>query len=230
LIAEYLLTQDIAPDSAGSHPGAIYAPTWILADEASEPMAVAAEAQRIVDHVQVTEYQHHTEIDEATGTYRTDCSGFASYVLQRVAPAHLAMIPKEPDHAHPRAFKYHAFFSSLEADQAGWHAIRHLVNVRRGDIVAWRHPDPIQPGEDTGHVLVVAARPAVETANTYSVRVYDASHDHYNTDTRTANVTGVGSGTIRLQVDDTGVPVAFQFKIGDQFHTYPIAIGRLEAL
>ena len=44
------------------------------------------------------------------------------------------------------------------------------------------------------------------------------------------SVTGVGSGTIRLQVDGTGVPVAFQFKIGDQFHTYPIAIGRLEAL
>jgi Concanavalin A-like lectin/glucanases superfamily len=29
LIAEYLLTQDIAPDSAGSHNGIIYAPTWI---------------------------------------------------------------------------------------------------------------------------------------------------------------------------------------------------------
>lgn len=29
LIAEYLLTQDIAPDSAGSHNGIIYFPTWI---------------------------------------------------------------------------------------------------------------------------------------------------------------------------------------------------------
>jgi len=29
LMAEYLLTQDIAPDSAGSHNGFIYAPTWI---------------------------------------------------------------------------------------------------------------------------------------------------------------------------------------------------------
>ncbi len=31
LIAEYLLTQDIAPDSAGSHPGTIAAPTWLPA-------------------------------------------------------------------------------------------------------------------------------------------------------------------------------------------------------
>ena len=32
LVAEYLLTQDIAPDTAGAHTGAIYSATWIPVD------------------------------------------------------------------------------------------------------------------------------------------------------------------------------------------------------
>jgi hypothetical protein len=33
LVAEYLLTQDIAPDSAGDHNGIIHSPIWIFKDE-----------------------------------------------------------------------------------------------------------------------------------------------------------------------------------------------------
>jgi hypothetical protein len=33
LVAEYLLTQDISPDSVGDHNGIIHTPVWISKDE-----------------------------------------------------------------------------------------------------------------------------------------------------------------------------------------------------
>lgn len=192
---------------------------------------VAAEGERIVDNVRYTDYRHHTEVDESTGTYIMDCSGFVSYVLERVAPALLAMIPKEVDQPWPRAFEFYEYFSALKRQQSdGWDPIPRLPDVRRGDIIAWRHPGAIKPQEDTGHVLIVNQTPSAHADDIYSVSVYDSSDIPHNGDTRQDGVTGVGMGEIKFRADSDGRPTSFQFKVRDLWYSDPIAIARPEAL
>ena len=71
---------------------------------------IAGEALAILDNTQHTTYQHDIFIDEATGTYNVDCSGFVSYILGRVAPAHVELIPTHGTEPRLLAQDYHTFF------------------------------------------------------------------------------------------------------------------------
>src|SRR5271170_7912161 len=142
---------------------ALITPGWaqslraMLDAAADNPLAdrVAAEARHILATVRHTDYQHHSHIDPATGTYDCDCSEFVGYILEKVAPANYRLIPKEPNHVRPRAFKYCDYFRSLPDDAPGWHPIHKITSVRAGDIIAWRAPDIVRD-EDTGHVMIAA--------------------------------------------------------------------------
>jgi hypothetical protein len=81
-------------------------------------LQVAGEALRIVDNTRHTTYQHDIFIDEATGTYNADCSGFVSYILGRVAPAHLDLIPTHGMEPRLLAQDYHTFFRRSRPRQA----------------------------------------------------------------------------------------------------------------
>jgi len=195
---------------------------------------MAAQAQFIVDSLQQTDYQHTEKVDVDRGVYDVDCNAFVSFVMQRAAPAHYAMIPKETTQLRPRAFEYYVFFSSLTPESTGgWHRIDFLRDARRGDLIAWRFPT-VEKGHDTGHVLVVAETPVSDASGIFSVRIYDSAAQPHFDDTRGDNSgefkTGVGSGVIKFKVDNAGRPTSFQFSPADQFKTLPIAIGRIEPL
>jgi hypothetical protein len=76
-------------------------PRLLLAEQA------AWHAEFSVNNLQQTAYQHaeNISIDVDRGRYDCDCSGFVSFVLERAAPDHYAMIPKEADQPRPRAFE-----------------------------------------------------------------------------------------------------------------------------
>lgn len=195
---------------------------------------LASQAEFIVNHLQQTDYQYTEYIDVPDGVYDCDCSSFVSFVLQGVVPRHYAMVPVETDRPRPRAFEYYLFFSSLTPESTnGWHRIDFLRDVRRGDIVAWRFPE-IRPGQDTGHVFFVAAEPTMIDSDLFAVRVYDSAAGPHFDDTRGTGKgkfpNGVGSGILKLRVDDTGTPIAFQFGPSAPFVTLPISIGRVEPL
>jgi hypothetical protein len=198
------------------------------------PDQVAAQAEFIVNNLRQTDYQHAEHIDVDRGIYDCDCNGFAGFVLERAAPGHYAMIPKEPGQPRPRAFKYYNFFSSLTPQSAdGWHQIDFLRDTRRGDIIAWRFPD-IEKDHNTGHVLVAAGTPELDESGIFTLRVYDSASQPHFRDTRGDGPgqfpDGVGYGALKFQIDDAGRPTAFQFAPSDQFTSLPIAIGRLEPL
>jgi hypothetical protein len=190
---------------------------------------IGAEAERIVNNVKHTHYQYEMIVDASNGTYLMDCSEFVSYVLEQTAPQHLVTIPRAAGVELPRAFEFYNYFHTIQSNNDGWHPIHRLANASRGDVIAWRIPGPIEPGKDTGHVFIVAERPMAQSEGIYRVFAYDSSDIPHNDDTRQTGVTGVGSGIISFQVDASGAPIAFQFKIGDSFHNYPVAIGRPEA-
>ena len=191
---------------------------------------VAAEARRIVKTLEHTKYQHKTEIDEATGTFNVDCSGFVSYVLQRVTPERYAEIPKEAKQNRPRAFKYYEFFAALSVGPSdGWRRLPHLWDCKRGDIIAWRFKQ-IESGKDTGHVLIVAGEPELLTDGNVAVPVYDSAatpHFDDSRDTPGDPQTGVGRGTLVFEVDDDGSPVAVQFSPAARLLHHQIAVGSL---
>jgi cell wall-associated NlpC family hydrolase len=96
-------------------------------------------AAAIVAGARETRYSYDTTIDAAQGIDNTDCSGFVGYLLERVAPAQLALVPKEPGQPLPRAFKYQEFFADLAAGRhaPGWEAVTRLADAQPGDILAW---------------------------------------------------------------------------------------------
>jgi hypothetical protein len=77
------------------------------------PQQIAAQAELIVNNLEQTDYQYTEQIDVDQGIYDCDCNGFVGLVLQRTAPDHYALVPKETDQPRPRAFEYYDFFNSL---------------------------------------------------------------------------------------------------------------------
>jgi len=200
----------------------------------SLPGQMAAQAELIVNNVKQTDYQHTEKVDVDRGIYDCDCNGFVSIVMERSAPDHYAMIPKEADQPRPRAFEYYDFFSTLTPESTGgWHRIDFLKDARRGDIIAWRFPQ-ILKGHNTGHVLIAAETPVADDEGIYKLRVYDSAAQPHFEDTRGSGAgqfaSGVGTGFINFKVDEKGRPAEFQFSPGDKFEAQTIAIGRVEAL
>jgi hypothetical protein len=180
---------------------------------------IAEQAESIVNSLTHTVYQHTDNIDPAAGIYDTDCNGFVAYVLSFAAPGLVELIAPQTRPTRPLAYEYYDYFASLPPESTGgWSRIEVLADVRRGDIMTWRFPE-IVPGENTGHVLIVAETPSLDPSGEFFVvRVYDSADTAHFDDTRApggkpspTGATGVGSGFINFKIDDMGRPVAFLF-------------------
>jgi hypothetical protein len=205
-----------------------------MGPEPEVPLAgqVAGQAEFIVNTLRQTDYQYTENIDAGNGVYDCDCSQFANFVLSRVAPDHYAALVAAAGEPVPRAFDYYDFFSSLAPEAGdGWQQVTVLADAARGDLIAWRLP--LEPGHDTGHVVIVAGTPATDDQGTFAVRVYDSAIVPHFEDTRGDGPgqwpSGVGSGFINFQAGNDGQPAAFQFSppLSSPFTSLPIAIGRL---
>jgi len=144
-------------------------------------------------------------------------------------------IPVEPQQPRPRAFEYFNFFASLTPDSSGgWRRVDKLEDASRGDVMAWRFPT-IEPGEDTGHVMILAESPTPDPSGKFFVvRIYDSAAEAHFDDTRMPQgqpspkgTTGVGSGFINILTDGENRPIAYLFAPpADAEYSYrPIAIG-----
>lgn len=201
-------------------------------------LRIADEVLRILENTRHTNYQHDIYIDKATGTYDVDCSGFVEYVLSRVAPNHLNLIPLSAGETRLLAYNFEEFFASLPTETTdGWRQIPNLRDARRGDLIAWYLRDEL-PG-DTGHVFWVAEQPVLvdpatpTTMATMAVMAYDSSDIRHYDDSRGPGPdqfkTGVGWGILHLQIDSAGRPRAYQFGLGDPIESDSrIAIARVE--
>jgi hypothetical protein len=194
--------------------------------------SVAAEGEAILLSVVHTVYQHDTYVDVATGTYDMDCSGYVGFVLQRIAPWHYEAVPYDSAAGRPLAFDFYDLFSELPQEGTdGWQPVQPFGDARRGDIVAWRS-DELEPGENTGHVFIVANDPEIFNDGVVSVLAYDSSDIRHYHDTRgrggNSPATSVGRGRIHFRFGDSGWE--FQFGPGDRYHECPVAIGRIQPL
>jgi hypothetical protein len=185
-------------------------------------------AERVITTLTSTAYVNGVqEMNVPPGTYRTDCSGWVSWLVRSTAPAAYDFVPIEYQRPYPRAFMYWQMFNAIGngASIPNWTAVRRLAEVAPGDIIAWTF-EPESQG-DSGHVLLVAAPPVINSNGTVAITVFDASSVPHNDDTRRYPPGGVGRGTILFQVDAQGAGTAFQFRTDFPFIAQPIRAGRL---
>jgi len=190
--------------------------------------ALVAEAERELSAMRTSHYEHHTHVDEATGLFDYDCSGFVGYALSHVSPAALHAIAEQTQRPRPLAKHFEA---ALAAPPAPWHAVARADELQPGDVIAWLEPADIV-SRNTGHVMIVARAPHhSDRANELVVGVIDSSHSqHGHSDTRHAgHHNGLGKGEIVLVVDAAGAATGFRWSNSARSHVHETAIrlGRL---
>ena len=216
---------------------------WLVTElKAAEPPAVGGplfqEATTEFRTMTATVYQHKTQADRATGSYRYDCVGFDSYALQRAAPQAWATVAKSTGIGKgriPSPARYRSFFAGLiEKPQPGWEAITRASALRPGDVVAWEHKTKTA----SGHAVVIGGAPQPGPDGSWSVEVYDSTSSPHGDDSRpkdqrarvlesTGRRSGLGHGVMAFMTDPaSGALTGIRWSPKANAVTVPIAAGR----
>jgi cell wall-associated NlpC family hydrolase len=158
----------------------------------------------------------------------TDCSGFVSYVISVFPRQYEAIRTLQPERKYPQAKIYMQFFNELKSDMPtrGWVKVNQVADLRSGDFIAWKKPEPAdgaKKGANTGHVAIVIGRqgPIEEsqvngkTIRFQSIRVIDSSSvKHFLPEqlpplSYMAHRDGVGKGVVRIILDDSNRPIGY---------------------
>ena len=156
-----------------------------------------------------TAYRHRTRISRSEGVYVWDCSAMVAWFLRKAAPeARKAMSKGRPV---ARDFHRQIARAPTKRPKRGWQRLRHIEDVRPGDLFAWVRP-PDFPSRNTGHTgfALEPARPVPELPGAYTLRILDATSLPHDEDTRDPEGEGgIGEGTILFFVGESGRGVAY---------------------
>ena len=196
---------------------------------AALPVSLIGEIDRELSAMRVTHYQHNTQVDEANGSFKYDCSGLLDYALSRALPDSLHALPHDTS-ARPLAGDIERYLRrGLSGSVNGWRAIVRVDELSAGDVVTWLATEDSKTG-DTGHVMVVRSEPVRNSKRPHEwlVEVADSTLSPHARDSRHEGETGLGTGTIGLVVDDRGAADAFYWKgaISERPKSTEIALGR----
>ncbi|MEG6504493.1 hypothetical protein [Nitratidesulfovibrio sp. 1201_IL3209] len=123
--------------------------------------ALYAEAVRVLSQVRSTRYTGNYVVDEETGRFELNCSGFLSMLLYEVNPSALATVDRSGKHYRPRAEDFHRSIlcAGPRGDGTGWLRLERVSDLRPGDVVAWLRPAERSASSATGHVMVALGGP-----------------------------------------------------------------------
>ena len=173
----------------------------------------------------------------------TDCSGLMNSLLERAESPSIDSLKRVAIRGRPQAKDYYDLISGGE----GFKRIDSVSEVLPGDIIAVKYlPGHVTLGsENTGHLMLVDARPVSRKSDTrpvvdgtkqWEVTVIDSSKSpHGKNDTRYgkdgSKRDGVGRGVFRLYSNAQGKPVGFSWSIEDSSNFYdaskrPMVVGR----
>ena len=202
----------------------------IVAPEAPKPLALDEEGARMLSAMRTTLYAHETKIDEATGHYELDCSGFVGYALARSRREAYDEL-RTATVKRPLAKHFVEFFQ--HGEHKAWKAIPRALDLAPGDVIAWLKPADVET-KNTGHVMIVREPPHVDPKHpdVVIVPIMDSTGvPHGNNDSRKATkATGIGTGEVLLIVDETGAPIGYRWSRGKKarIHLTTIALAGLQ--
>lgn len=164
--AESAANDVAAGDASPSPPAAEHMPNFGDQPATDGAKALYVEAVRVLSQVRSTRYTGSYVVDEDTGRFELNCSGFLSLLLYEVNPSALATVDRSGKHYRPRAEDFHR--SILRAgptgDGTGWLRLERVSDLRPGDVVAWLRPAERSASSATGHVMVALATPRLNPA------------------------------------------------------------------
>ena len=187
----------------------------------------ATDTLQRLDHIlrsmRVSEYTHKTEVDEAKGIYRLDCSALVDWVLKLSAPQAYEAVLRQTAHKRPLAEDYVAVMGDTRSN--GWNPLTRVDELQPGDVIAWTMPADIN-STNTGHVMFVFEKPQAIGVGRHSIRVADSSSSTHAADSRDDHAS-IGTGVIVL-VTEHERPVAYGWKGRDskRFYRTHIVLGR----
>jgi hypothetical protein len=195
------------------------------APDVAPSQKLLAAARQMIGDFKVTRYSHKTFIDRTRGICEVDCSGFIVTLLRQASREHLRQIATT--HKRPLAEDFYQAFAPASGETPrGWAPIKRLSAAEPGDLIAWIKRDR-EPGDNTGHVVMVEEKPTAESPNQFRVRVLDSTLHGHGSDSRPEGKSGIGRGTLWLDANADGRPIGFRWKSRKgQLHEVPIAIGR----
>ena len=195
---------------------------------------------------QNTAYEHKTNSVQwgANGVFScyTDCSGFMNALIKKAFNLNDEMFSRE--FGHNRMYAYHYYNAIVSGNH--FIQIKNISDVRPGDIIALRYADRSEHEDNTGHVMLIVAKPekhrdskiVLPQTNQYSISVIDCSKSpHGCGDSRFLpggrEYSGLGKGILRLYTDVQGNIAAYSWSLGNPkagFNPYenPVVIGRLQ--
>ncbi len=210
----------------------------IAAQETHDSGRFFEEVVQEFEKMKETRYQHKTEVDRTSGTYRYDCVGFVSYALRQASPKAWASVVTAcgiRKGYFPSPPLYQKFFTSLEQHpQPGWRNVAKVADLLPGDIVSWDH----KTQNAVGHAVVIAGQPRHEGAGVWIVPVYDATAAPHFEDSRPGDEraqptepggrrSGLGRGTIALIADPvSGALIGHRWTPKSKTVIAPTAAGR----
>jgi hypothetical protein len=155
-------------------------------------------------------YQASTKVDVKRGIYYWDCSGMASWILRRAAPAAQRALASERPVA--RDFAAAIERAPTKRAKAGWQRIANIADVLPGDVFAWRRPKGM-PSKNTGHVGFVVGKPqpVPMIPGAWAVPIADSTRGIHQNDSRGDGdgEGGLGFGTLTFLTDSTGAVTAY---------------------
>ena len=184
--------------------------------------------KNIINNIKVNSYSHKRYINKQEGTYRTDCSVFVGYILDKVSHKTFTLLPIDPGRHRPRAKNFYEAIKNAGYKKVynGWLRIYDISKAQAGDIIAWKH-SKIQKKKDTGHVLIIYKKPIRITKKLYYIKVIDSSKGKHAHDSRAKGTNGIGVGTMKFKVNTSGTPIGYYWSNKSKLETKnPIVIGR----
>lgn len=200
---------------------------FITVTATAHPLLV--ESLRQLNSKKSSSYQHKTQVDETNGVFKYDCSGFLTYSLKQMAiPALSEFKIGGVKVERPLARDFYNFFQSKNLSKH-WSSVKKVSELVPGDIVVWIHKEA--QSTNTGHVVVVAEKPYVNSKNKneFLVKVIDSARSGHSQDTRKSGESGLGSGTMALAVNDKGSPIGYRWNSTESEHLFleSISMGRV---
>lgn len=189
-------------------------------------------AEQTLSSMKSSQYQHVTYVDESSGVYDFDCSGFVDYVLQRTFPDALAAISYHPNRLNrPSHQDFYRFFARLGTDDSatGWIRVNRVHDLRPGDIIAWLKPNRTSYS-GIGHVMIVRSIESAES-NEVNVQIIDSTRSPHAFDSRVNGTNGLGMGTLSIVLNSVGDAVGFRWRDGLSAHVEyaKMAFGELDS-
>lgn len=167
----------------------------------------------------LTEYSHKNVIDEKTGFYSVNCSGFINHLLAenyRNALEEIRLFIRETSdyqgykNGNPRTLQYIRFLNSTKPKKY-WLPFRDARLLKPGDLLAYAKE--IRKVTDSGqHIMVVAGTPSHTTkTNWIEVPIVDSTTEgHGSKDIRSLKG-GIGTGSISLGINNVGNPIKIKW-------------------